>query len=38
MIEATIQEDWIMKQLVTKFGCLKIDNGGDAVMCSDVDI
>ena len=37
MIEVNICEDWIdiMKQVATKFNYLKINNGGDAVMCSD---
>ena len=35
MIEVNIDECWIMGQLVAKFGSLKTDNGGDAVMCSD---
>ena len=29
------RKDWIMKQIVTKFGSLKIDKGGDTVMSSD---
>ena len=35
MIEVNIWKDWIMKQVVTKFGILKIDDGGETVMCSD---
>ena len=35
MIEANIWKDWIMQQVVTKFGSLKIDSGGDTVMSSD---
>ena len=35
MSEVIIWKDWIMKQVVTKFDSLKIDNGGDTVMCSD---
>ena len=35
MIEVNIWKDWIMKQVVTKFGNLKIDNGRNTVMCSD---
>ena len=33
-----IWKGWIMKQIVTNFGSLKIDNGGDynnMAMCSD---
>ena len=32
VVEVNIQREWIVKQIVTKFGCLKIDNGGDAVI------
>ena len=35
IIEVNIWKDWIMKQVVTKFGSLKIDNGGNTMMCSD---
>ncbi len=31
-IEVDILRDLIMKQVVTKFGCLKIDNCGDTMM------
>ena len=35
MTKVEIWRDCMMKHAVTKFGSLKIDNGGDAVMCSD---
>ena len=35
MIKVDIWKYWIMKQVTTKFGCLKIDNGGDATMSLD---
>ena len=38
LIKVNIWKDWIMNQVVTKFGSLKIDNGGDTAMCSDDDI
>ena len=38
MIKVNIWERSIMKQIVTKFGIFKIDNGEDAVMCSDDDV
>ena len=37
MIEANIWKYWIMKQIVTKFGSLKIDNDGDTMMSSDAN-
>ena len=40
MIEDNIGKDWIMNQVVTKFGSLRIDNGGDTVhvMCAKDNI
>ena len=35
MIEVNILKDWFMKQIVTKFSVLKINNGEGAVMSSD---
>ena len=35
MIEANICKYWIMKQVETKFGSLKIDRGGDTMMSFD---
>ena len=35
VIEVNIWMDWILQQVMTKFGWLKIDNGADTVMCSD---
>ena len=35
MIEDNIWEYWIMKQITTKFGRLKMDNGGDTMMSSN---
>ena len=34
MIEVDIQRDWILKQVVTKLGCPKIDNSGDTAISS----
>ena len=34
-LKGNIQRDWILKQVVTKFGCLNIDSGGDTAMCSE---
>ena len=38
MTEINISMDWIMKQSVTKFGSLEIDNGGNTVMGSDDNV
>ena len=38
LIEVNIWKDWTMWQVVTRFGSLKIDNGGDTMMGSDDDI
>ena len=38
MIKVDALRDLIMKQVVTKFGCLKIDNCGDAMMYSNDNI
>ena len=35
VIEVNIWKEQIMKYVVLKFGCLKIDIGGDIVMCSE---
>ena len=35
VIEVNIWNDWNMKQVVTKFGSVKINNGGDTMMSSD---
>ena len=35
MIKDDVSKGWIMKQVMTKFGSLKIDNGGDTMICSD---
>ena len=35
VIEINIWNHWIMKHVLIKFGSLKIDNGGDTMMCSD---
>ena len=35
MIEINIWKCWIRKQFMTKFGRLKIDNGGDTMINSD---
>ena len=35
MIEVDIKKCWIMKQVMTKFGSLKIDSGRDTMMSSD---
>ena len=35
MIDVNSWKCWIMKQVMTKFGSLKIDNGGDTMMSSD---
>ena len=35
MIKVDTWKCWIMKQVLTKFGSIKIDNGGDAIMTSD---
>ena len=37
VIEVAIWMGQIMKQLMTKFGSLKVDNGGDKVMYADDD-
>ena len=37
MIIVSMWRDWIAKEVVRKFGCLKIDNCENAVMCSDDD-
>ena len=34
MIEVNIWKDWIVTQVITKLGGLKIDNRGDTVMSS----
>ena len=36
MIEVDIWNDWILKHVTIKFGCMKMDNGGDIMMSSHV--
>ena len=38
VIKVDIWMVWIMKQVMTKFGSLQIDNGGDIVMCTDDNV
>ena len=38
MIFVDIWEDWILKHVVIKFGCMKMDNGGDVVKSSHANI
>ena len=35
MIVDKVWTYWIMRQVMTKFGSLKVDNGGDTMMSSD---
>ena len=34
-LKDNIQRDWILTQVVTKFGCFNIDSGGDTAMIFD---
>ena len=38
VIKVNIQKDQIIQQVVTKFGILEVDNGGDTMTCSDDNV
>ena len=38
MIELDMWKDWILRHVVIKFGCMKMDNGGDITISSHANI